>query len=248
MTHYGALFIGYGVALAGWLLVNRLLPQLWASPVRPVFAKPWREVGWALLAVVGVLLVGQVFLAGGLLPERGVLRPVWASLNQVLIFSPLLVVLWVRKQGPETAWLPRDRVGARVAVGLGLALVTMTVFLWVRAESHPWTSVLAAVYQPKNLAHLVQVLLEDFAIALVFVRIRAALGLRWAIVLVAALFAAGHVPAMLAGGTPWHELGSLLLDTTLGIGVLAVLQRSADIWWFWQVHFMLDMMQYYAAP
>ncbi len=34
----------------------------------------------------------------------------------------------------------------------------------------------------------------------------------------------------------------------LGVLVLVVLRRSQDIWWFWCVHFALDMMQFDALP
>jgi hypothetical protein len=30
--------------------------------------------------------------------------------------------------------------------------------------------------------------------------------------------------------------------------VLYFLQRSSDVWWFWLLHFAMDMMQFYAIP
>ena len=93
-----------------------------------------------------------------------------------------------------------------------------------------------------------QVLLEDMAIAILFIRFRAAIGGKAAVVLVAALFAAGHIPALLSGGAPLSELMSLFLDTGIAIAVLAVVQRSSDVLWFWCVHFAMDMMQFYAVP
>lgn len=89
-----------------------------------------------------------------------------------------------------------------------------------------------------------QVLLEDIAIAILFVRFRSVLGLRIVIVLVAVLFAAGHIPSLVAEEAIFNELLSLILDAGLGVVVLLVVQRSADIWWFWCVHFAMDMMQY----
>jgi hypothetical protein len=35
-----------------------------------------------------------------------------------------------------------------------------------------------------------------------------------------------------------------LLDVVLAVAVVAVVQRSADVWWFWGVHFAMDMTQY----
>ena len=80
-----------------------------------------------------------------------------------------------------------------------------------------------------------------------FVRFQALIGKRLAIIIVAALFAAGHIPAFLANGVTWAEMQSLIFDALLSIGIISVLQRSSDIWWFWMVHFAMDMMQFYST-
>ncbi len=90
--------------------------------------------------------------------------------------------------------------------------------------------------------------MEDIAIAYLFIRIRAVMGLRGTIFLVAALFAAGHIPTMITEGYSFTELGGLLLDASLGVGVLYAVQKSSDILWFWCIHFAMDMMQFYAVP
>jgi hypothetical protein len=52
---------------------------------------------------------------------------------------------------------------------------------------------------------------------------------------------------MLSGGAdasaPWHLLG----DVALGVLALTLLQRLRDVWWFWMVHFALDMTQFFAG-
>src|SRR5262249_48335812 len=137
--------------------------------------------------------------------------------------------------------------GVRLAAGLALALLAVRVFTAVRSGSAPFAAVLARVYHPGNVSLLVQVFLGDLTIAALFVRLGAALGEWPSLGLVAALFAAGHVPALLADGVATSELASLALDAGLGLLVLGTLRRSADLWWFWCVHYALDMMQYYAA-
>lgn len=77
---------------------------------------------------------------------------------------------------------------------------------------------------------------------------RAATGSRWAIGLVAALFAAAHIPGMIANGVELTEFAYLLLDAALVIAVFSVVQRAADVWWFWGVHFAMDMMQFGEVP
>jgi hypothetical protein len=87
-------------------------------------------------------------------------------------------------------------------------------------------------------------LLEDLAIAVLFVQIAAALHPRWAILLVAALFAGGHLPALFANGASAGEMFGLVRDFGLGVLVIGTLWRGADIIWFWPVHFALDMTQF----
>ncbi|GAB5519934.1 MAG: hypothetical protein RhofKO_21850 [Rhodothermales bacterium] len=248
MPYYIALFAGYAVALTGWWGIHQGWLR-WPIPDSPRFEHPWREVGYAFVAVVGVLIVGQVFMQGWLLPEpdEAWWAPLTASLNQGLIFAPMLGMLLVRRQGRASAWVPCDRVGARTALGFGLGLCAMAAFLLVHRPGLAYATVLAEVYAWGNLPHAVQVFLEDLTIAIVFVRLRAGLGTLWTTVLVASLFAAGHIPAMLSGGEPMAEFVPLLADATLGTGIILVLQRSRDILWFWPVHFAMDMMQFYGT-
>src|SRR5262249_51412949 len=121
-SHSGALLVGYATALLGWLLLSRAAPSLWPqrAPIR--FARPWLEVAVSLLAVVAVLAIGQLYIRGWLLPEAGSLKPLLAALNQILIYMPVLLVSWIRGQSAETLWLPRERLGSRLAAGAALGL------------------------------------------------------------------------------------------------------------------------------
>jgi hypothetical protein len=247
VAHHYALLVGYGAAVVGWLVVARLCPILWPRRDEVRFLSPWREVAWACLGVLGVIAIGQLYVRRWLLPAGGPLAPLIEAGNQLLIFSPILAVPLLRRHGLRTAWLPADRIWARLLVGLALAAVAIWVFTLVRAASDNWLEVYPRVYQPKNLGLAVQVLCEDLAIAILFVRFQAAIGLRGTIVLVAGLFAAAHIPSMVTAGGTVGDLASLVLDAGLGAIVLFVAQRSADVWWLWCVHFAMDMMQYYAV-
>ncbi|MEM6644751.1 MAG: hypothetical protein AAF730_00715 [Bacteroidota bacterium] len=248
MPYYIALFGAYAVAVGGWFTVHQGWLR-WPEPPEPTFKHPWREVGYAMLAVVLVLVVGQLFIRGWLLPEPSDAwwEPITASLNQMMIFAPMLGLLLVRRHGRASAWLPADRVVQRTALGFALGLAAIAVFLAMHQPGLRYLDVLRDVYAWTNMPHAVQVFLEDLTIAIVFVRLRAGLGTLWTTVLVASLFAAGHIPAMLSGGEPLAEFASLLADAALGAGVFLVLQRSRDILWFWPVHFAMDMMQFYGT-
>ena len=247
MPHYAALALGYLAALLGWFVVARACPALWPARPAPRLARPWEEFGWALLGAAAVVAVGQVYQRGMLLPHRGWWEPLADGLNQLLIFAPLLLVPLVRRQPAGTALVILDRLWLRVLVGLSLALLGVLVFTAVRANANTWLGAVRETYRYRNVDLAVQVLLEDVAIAILLVRLAAAAGARIALPVVAALFAAGHVPAMLAEGATAGGLARLVLDFGLGVGVMGTLWRSADVSWLWCVHFAMDMMQYYGT-
>jgi hypothetical protein len=242
--HYSPLVIAYLAGLGGWLVANRLMPQVWSHEPIKRFTYPWKEFGIALIGAVGILVAGQLWVAGIRLPEKGAAGPVLGALNQVFIFAPIAVVVLVRRQSWETAWLPRGRIGVRLLVGVGLGVFAVTAYSLLRAGSDsPWV-LLGRIWRFENLNEMTQVFFEDLAIAILFVRFAGAVGHRWATVVVACLFAAGHVPAMISKGATWVELAGLLRDAGLGVAVILVLQRSRDIVWFWCLHFALDMTQF----
>lgn len=248
LSHRYALLVAYLLTLLCWERVARRHGNLWPGREEPTFVRPWLEIVYFVVALAGVLAIGQAYQHHVLLPSGGAAGPLLEALNQILIFSPVLALPLVRRQGFATMWLPMDRVWARVLAGIILSLIASLVFTSMRSGSPPWSDVIGDVYHPRNLGSLVQVLCEDIAIAILFVRIRAAIGLTRTIVVVAVLFAAAHVPAMLSAGVGVNEIAGLVADAGLGIVVLYFLQRSGDVWWFWWVHFVMDMMQFYAGP
>lgn len=245
--HYAALFAGYSAALVAWLGLGRLAPTLWPVPSPPIFSRPGRELAFALVAVVATLGIGALYTGGLLLPATSRVRPALDVFNQILIFSPFLILLLIRRHPLATAWLPACHVFLRVVSGIGLACVALAVYAAVRADAIPYPQLLSRVYDPRNVSFLAQVLLEDIAVAVIFVRLRALVGTAWALGLTAILFAAGHIPAILAAGFTAADIAGLAASIGLTVACLAVLQRSADVWWFWGVHFAMDMTQFFAG-
>jgi hypothetical protein len=205
-------------------------------------------VGYALVASAAVVALGQGYVRGYRLAAPGPLGPLAEALNQLAIFAPFFLLLVIRRQGLETAWLPTRRVWQRLAVGLGLAQIAILAFTLTRPGSDPWPTVAPRVYSARNGGYAVQIFCEDVAIAILFLRLQAALGARLSLFLVALLFAGGHLPTMIAQGTSLAEALRLLLDAGLCVLALAVVRRSQEVWWFWCVHFAMDMMQFDALP
>lgn len=243
MSHTLTLVIAYATICALWWGLSRFVP-LWRQVDRTTFSRPWIEVGLALAAVVMVLLLGQLWSRGIRLSAPGAWQTVAESVNQLLIFCPVILLPMIRKQSLASAWIQRSRLWARLAIGVGLALVALLVYSVLEGGALSYWDTIKAVFRPTKAHVAVQVLLEDLAIAVIFVRVAAALRPRWAILLVAALFAVGHLPAMLASGASVAEIVGLVRDFGLGVLVIGTLWRGADIAWFWPVHFALDMTQF----
>lgn len=201
-------------------------------------------MGLALIAVAGVLVVGQLYMRIGFLPESGAAGPAFAAFNQIAIFSPVLLALVLRSQSLDTVWLGRRRWPLRLLLGIGLAMLAILTYTLLRKDMDGFPEVMARIPRYRHVDEAVQVFLEDLTIAFLFVRLAAAIGARWAVVTVAVLFAAGHVPALLAEGASTGELLLLLRDAALGTAIIAVLYRARDILWFWCVHFAMDMLQF----
>ncbi|MFN0137953.1 MAG: hypothetical protein ACKVS9_17760 [Phycisphaerae bacterium] len=246
MTHHAALFCSYGTALVAWFLIGRLRPGLWPASDAPRFGRPWKEVAAALIAGVAVIGMGQLYQRGIRLPSAGPVGFLTESINQLFIFAPILLLPALRRQPYTTAWLPRTRLPERIGCGLGMALIALLVFSTTRTQAAaPW-QILAALASVEHVPHLMQVFFEDVAIAILAVRLAAALPRgEWTVpALVGVLFAAGHVPAIISGGASVAQVALLLPDALLGFLVVAVLLRARDVWWFACVHWALDMMQF----
>jgi hypothetical protein len=241
--HPEVLAIAYGTVCLIWLTVSRLLPY-WRAPKRPSFERPWREVGFALLAAFLVIGLGQLWLRGVRLPNHTSWRPVFESINQIIIFSPVLLLLLWRRQPLASAWLPLPHVAPRLAIGLGLAVIALVIYTALERGAPSFLSALQRVFDPRNGHVAVQVLLEDITIAILMVRFGAALTNKWAVIVAAALFAGGHIPTMVSQGASSVQLIGLFRDFGLGVIVLGTALRGADILWLWPVHYALDMSQF----
>lgn len=241
-AHYISLLSGYGAAIGLWFLLNYCYPSLWKQEKEIKFNKPFLEFVFSLLAVVAIIGIGQLYVRHLLIPNDG--NVLADAVNQFIIFSPTFILLLIRKQSFETLWLPFSKIALRLFIGLLLALSSITIYWLTKNDSTGLGNLLSGIYHYKNFSHLVQVFMEDITIALIFVRLSAWIGRKWSIVIIAILFSAAHIPSLLANGATLMELSNLLLDAGLGMLVLFAVSKSRDIWWFFMVHFAMDMTQF----
>lgn len=247
-SHYIALILAYAIVTGLWFLIFRFFKTPWSNGTSIHFKKPWLEFIYAIAAVVVILGIGQLYIRDMLLPNVGNYYNNYIdALNQLLIFSPALLLIAIRKQSVETIWLPKSKILIRLVLGLIFASIALLVYWLVRKDAASLGSIFVNTFHLKNISHLVQVFLEDITIALIFVRLAAWIGRKWTIGIVAILFAAAHIPSLLSNGATTYELGSLFFDAFIGVVVLSAVSKSRDVWWFFIVHFVLDMSQFYGA-
>jgi len=242
-SHYISLVSGYSSVVGLWFLLNYKFPSIWKEAEKIDFKKPFLEFIFALLTVLVILLIGQLYIQGLLIKSNG--NDFLDALNQFIIFSPVFFLLLIRKQSVKTVWLSKTNIVIHLFLGLLLAFFGILIYWLTRSDSNNFTNIIINIYNYKNISHLVQVFMEDITIALVFVRLSAWIGNKRSIILVSVLFAVSHIPSFIAEGASLMQLSSLFLDTFIGVIVFFALSRSRDILWFFMVHFAMDMTQFY---
>jgi hypothetical protein len=238
---YLGLLAGYAAATGAFWALFLAAPGFVRTPETAEIRRPWTELGALALSVAGVIGVGQLYQRGMLLPEQGEL---FQSLNQILIFAPSLLVLALMRPFWARNYLPLDRAFSGLGLGIVLSLLALTVFVAASRGITQWPSAAGQVFGVASISIAVQVLLEDILIAALAARLVAATNLWVAISATAALFAAAHIPAMLAEGASLSDLSTLVLDTGLGVIVIGAIVASRNVWWFFPVHAVMDLTQF----
>lgn len=229
---YIPLTIAYSTTVILWFVCNYFLKQrLWGKHIDHNPQKPYLELIFVVITAIVVLVIGQLDLKGGLIPNNSDNQGIDA-LNKFLIFSPTIVLVRLRKQSFESIWLPTSDILLRILIGLGMALASLFIYWMVRENVVSFSAILANIYNLKNLSHLIQIVMENVTIALIFVSLSKWIGNNWTIVMVALLFAAGHIPLRISSGFVFSELESLVLDMAVGILILLAVSKSKDVWWF----------------
>ena len=243
--HYVSLISGYTIMLGLWFLINQLFPAIWDEKKMVDFKTPYLEFIYSIAAVITILVIGQLYNRNLLIHDNG--NVFLNAINQFIIFSPAIALILIRKQSLDTIWIPKSRIVIRLLIGLFLAFCSILIYWLTRTEANEFGKILSGIYHYQNISYAVQIFMEDVTIALIFVRLSAWIGKKWSIIIVAILFSAGHIPTMLYNGIELIGLSTLFIDAFLGVLVLLALSKSKDIWWFFMVHFAMDMTQFYGS-
>ena len=106
--HYISLISSYGIVVGLWFLLNHFVPSLWRYENKIQFKKAYLEFVFALIAVIAILGIGQLYINNLLIPSNG--NVFLDAINQFIIFSPTVILILIRKHSVETLWIPISKI------------------------------------------------------------------------------------------------------------------------------------------
>lgn len=243
LLFFGPVAVAYLVAASVWLIYDLKFPGRWLREPLPPSSRPYRDFFLAIIAAAGIGIFGALYRAGWLLPtgDDWTGRLGW-TIDNLIIFSPLAVVLIARRQGLETVFACPKQVVTKITAGVVLGVLAVSLYHVLRGELLSIDNTLRAALSPEALSNFVPVFLEGVAIAFLFVRLRWAFGHIPSLVVPALLFAASHVPGSIADGESWAKIVAFFLfNSALTVALLYVIQRSQDVIWFGIIHYLMDV-------
>jgi hypothetical protein len=240
---FGPVAAAFTTVCGGWLVYDWLRGLSAAEPPLGSSDRPMFDFVLAVAAAGAILLLGAVHGQGWLLPTGSSwLGRIFWILDNAIIYSPIAVVLFARRQGPQTVFLSRHRLVEKIGLGLSLGVVAVAVYFALRGESAQFATCLAAAFAPEKLVNLPAIFLEGVAVAFVFVRFRWLLGTAGALAVPCGLFAVAHMPGQIAERRAILEIGAFFLfNTSLVAAILWTVQRSRDVIWIGLAHYLMDV-------
>jgi len=235
--------VAYLAACVGWLAYERAWPRGWPPPTESESNRPWLDLALCVAACAGILAIGQVYRAGWLLPTgdswQG--RLGW-TVDNLIIYSPLALMLLTRRQSAETMYLSAAALPQKIVLGLLLGLLAVACYLTVRGEQQQFGEVLSQALAASSLVNFLPVFLEGVALAYGFVRLRWAIGTTAAVLVPGLIFALAHVPRQIAGERTLAEMAAFFaFNAALVPAILYTVHRSRDVIWIGIVHYLMDI-------
>jgi hypothetical protein len=133
LLHFVAIYVAYAVPICLLLWVSRRVPATWPAPPRIVLDRPWLDFSAAIGAAVLILLLNTAYNTDRLLPlpKNLLLNHLVFLADLAIIWSPLALVLILRRQGLETCLLSLRGLPRKLVWAVGMSILGMAVFLVV---------------------------------------------------------------------------------------------------------------------
>jgi hypothetical protein len=221
------------IASAGaLLLLVKYAPARWHATQPVSFKRPGREFFWALAAAIVLFAIS--FASDNLLApwkRQPVLGDVVYLGQLLLVYSPIFLVLWWRRQGLRSCFLRLEKWPTKIGAGLLLGTLGAGMFLLSRGRIEAFPELMSTLGHGGPVA-MVQTFMEGFGIGFLLYRAGAWLGVRWSSVIVSVLFMAAHIPNYVSGASTFPLATALALAAAhagIGVLILVVIWRSQDI-------------------
>lgn len=243
-TFFLAIIAAYASACFVWLGIYRLSPTWWPVAVIEKPDKRYKDLLIAFGACVGIILMGQLYSAGLLLPDSSnsyVSALSW-MVNNLIIFSPIFITLYLRRQSINTIFVSPKKLGLKLLFGVLASFLGILVFYLVANGENQFSRVFTEAFLLENIRNFPAVFLEGVAIAFLFVRLNWSIGKRWAIIIPSVLFALAHLPRSIGNGTPVPEILAYSAVTfAITCLVLYTSHKSRDVIWLGVIHYLMDI-------
>lgn len=236
------LVIAYLLPCVIWLYINKKFPQWWYTNVAWESRHKCKDLLYVLLAVLGILMLGHFYRMGYLIPElKGFEGIIW-MINNVVIYSPLFVILIIQDQSMRSILISSRQIFSKITYGILASIVSLVVFTSLRDQTNLLLDIIGKALLFESLVNFPAVFFEGVAIAFVFIRFVGVLGKQTAIIGPSLLFAIAHIPGGLAAGDSLFDIFTFFLVTCLLTMVLLYTAlKSRDIIWLSIVHYFMDV-------
>lgn len=239
LIFYLPILAGYAIACASAYLLFKMFGMTKVNEQEARPRKPYLELILGLGAAAAILAIGRIYTAGFLLPAT--YNPLSWIINNLIIYSPIFIVLIARKQSTATIWITPGKWYLKVITGITASVLGVALFLGLRSEWYRWLPVIVKSFSLNGLSYFVAIFLEGVALAFLFIRIKWVANLKIALAIPALLFALAHVPGMIAENDPWwHIILMSLVTGSITVFVLYTCNKTRDIIWIGFVHYFLD--------
>ena len=251
LTQFLAVFLGYAVPLCLWFVLTRRMPGLWtegdASALK--LPRPWVELGWAFVALALIMGFNVLYNTTGLVPRPAApalswLRPWVFPLNLLIIWSPLFLLLWWRRQGLGSCLLSLRGGGKKLLWGIGGALLGMVVYLLVAARGGDMELVVSALWRWDGITAL-QSVIQFFGFGFLLVRLTAAAGQVAGILICASLYGLVKYPYYMNAYSMGFGEATIIILFSIVVGFLAfsMVYARRDVLVLAIIHVFLDLIQ-----
>lgn len=243
-TFFLAIIAAYASACIVWLGMYKLSPTWWPVAVIEKPVTKYKDLLIAFGACVGIILMGQLYSLGLLLPgsSNGYVDALLWMLNNLIIFSPIFITLYLRRQSINTIFISPRKLGLKLIFGLLASLLGILVFYLVASGENQFGRVFSEAFLLENIRNFPAVFLEGVAIAFLFVRLNWSIGKKWAILIPSILFALAHLPRSIGNGTAVPEILAYSAVTfAVTCLILYTSHKSRDVIWLGVIHYLMDI-------